>query len=138
MSGSIDKTLRIWNLSSYQCNTIIINVFCCYQNSLLEIQNNRIVIGEWKALTILNLNTYVIEHKIKNEEIQSIYSLNILRDGNLLFGNDKGIIHIYDIKKNDIVQKLRAHDKLISNLLIVNKEQFISCSFDKTIKVWQY
>ena len=55
VSVSKDTTLRKWNLLSYQCVTIIQNVKCSSSNGLLEIDNNKIIVGGKYKVTIVNI-----------------------------------------------------------------------------------
>ena len=86
ISGSDDNTLRKWNLLTYQCDTIINNVDCCDSNSLLEIDNNRIIVGGWNVITIVNISNDIIEHQIKNNKLNWVWSFVQLRNGNILCG----------------------------------------------------
>lgn len=55
ISGSNDNTLRIWNISSYQCDTIINNVKCCNNNSLVELAANKVIVGGLNVIIIVNM-----------------------------------------------------------------------------------
>ena len=138
ISGSCyDNTLRKWNLLTYQCVKIINNVWC-YNNSLLEIDNNRIIVGGKNVITIVNISNDIIEHQIENDELDSVYSFIQLRDGNILCGCGNGLICLYDIKLNTLsFRDKKIHDKPVYCLLNINKYQFISSSY-KEIKVWEY
>ena len=63
VSGSSD--IRFWNLDSYQCEAAIKGVNCFYPNSILELDNNRIIVGEKIVTSIINAKTFQIEKKIK-------------------------------------------------------------------------
>ena len=45
ISGSSDVTLRIWNMSTYQCDKVIKGVRCCFTNSLYQIDKDRVIVG---------------------------------------------------------------------------------------------
>ena len=136
ISGSDDNTLRIWNMISYQCETIINNVSCCWNHSINQIDNNRLVIGADNLILMVNITRKTIEYKT---EIGSVLSLTILRDGNVLCGCEDGILCHYNTKLNNVTyQKTKAHNDSISGLLSLNEHQFISSSYDKTIKLWEY
>ena len=140
ISGSYyDNTLRKWNLLTYQCDEIINNVDCYYNNSLLEIDNNRIIVGGGRVITIVNISNDIIEHQIENDKLDYVWSLIQLRDGNILCGCKNGFICLYDIKLNT----LSFREKKINNvsvycLLNINTNQFISSSCFGEIKVWEY
>ena len=137
ISGSDDKTLRKWNLLTYQCDKIINNVECWYSNSLLEIDNNRIIVGGKNVITIVNISNDIIEHQIENDKLSYVWSLIQLRDGNILCGCWNGLICLYDIKLNTLsIREKKTHNKPVYCLLNINKYQFISSSYE--IKVWEY
>ena len=138
ISGSLDKTLRKWNLLTYQCISIIKNVDCAYSNSLLEIDNNRIIVGGKNVITIVNISNDIIEYQIRNDKLNYVYSFVQLRDGNILCGCKHGLIFLYDIKLNTLsFRQERIHNEAVFCLLNINKNQFTSGS-NNEIKVWEY
>ena len=117
---------------------IINNVYCYINNSLLEIDNNRIIVGGENIITIVNISNDIIEHQIKNDELELISSFVQLRDGNILCGCGKGLICLYDIKLNTLsFREKKIHNEGVYCLLNLNQYQFISGSY-KEIKVWEY
>ena len=112
-------------------------VKCFNNNSILEINNNRIVVGGVDEVTIINTSKYVIEQKVDNDKLNDISSLMILRDGNILCGCKQGIMCIYDIKKKYIIQNKIEKDD-INAFLRIDERQFISCSNGRYIRVWEY
>ncbi len=116
---------------------IINNVHCYDSNSLLEIDNNRIIVGGNRVITIVNISNDIIEHQIKNDELYYAWSLIQLRDGNILCGCSYGLICLYDIKLNTLLfRQEKIHNYQVYCLLNINKNQFISSSYE--IKVWEY
>ena len=117
---------------------IINNVQCIDKNSLLEIDNNRIIVGGYNVITIVNISNDIIEHQIKNDELYYAWSFVQLRDGNILCGCENGLKCLYDIKLNTLTFKEdKIHDIAVCCLLNLNQYQFIG-SFDEEIKVWEY
>ena len=49
ISGSDDKTLRLWNMSTYQCDTVIKGVECISTNSLYQIDKDRVIVGGYES-----------------------------------------------------------------------------------------
>ena len=116
---------------------IINKVDCCYSNSLLEIDNNRIIVSGDRVITIVNISNDIIEHQIKNDKLYYAWSLIQLRDGNILCGCENGLICLYDIKLNTLsFREKKIHNGGVNCLLNINTNQFIS-GFDE-IKVWEY
>ena len=80
ISGSFDATLRIWNMSTYQCDKVIEGVDCCLTNSLYQIDKDRVIIGEHKSFCIVNIDKCVIEKRIKDKSIGDVDCFLKLRD----------------------------------------------------------
>ena len=107
-------------------------------NSILEIDNNRIIVGGYNVITIVNISNDIIEHQIKNDKLDYVFSLLQLRDGNILCGCSYGLICLYDIKLNTLsFREKNIHYGGVYCLLNLNQYQFISSS-SKEIKVWEY
>lgn len=139
ISGSNDNTLRVWSLSSYKCDTIIQKIECYFTNSMIILSGNRVVIGGINTITIIKIVNYEIELIISNSKLHYIYSLTLLKNGNILCGCEYGMICIFNPKKKNLqFINERIHQDSVQSLLEINKNTFISCSLDKTIKVWEY
>ena len=139
ISGNNNNILRKWNLLTYQCDTIIKNVNCFDSNSLLEIDKNRLIVGGINEITIVNISNDIIEQQIKNNRLGYVFSLVQLANGNILCGCKGGLICLYDVKLYTITfREDKIHDNNVTCLLNINKYQIISCSWDYTIKIWNY
>ena len=65
-----------------------------------------------------------------------ITSVSIFPSGNIIStSNDKSII-IYDILFNILQNIQNAHDHYINYVEIKDENNFITCSYDKSIKTW--
>ena len=111
VSGSYDKTIRIWKVT--------INSFDNYKNSTGEcikiIDNNEKGIS---SILIQQFNDY----------------------GYLISGSTNSKIKIYDIyqdfKEKEIISCSNHHAKEISKILSLDNDTIVTTSFDKYIKVW--
>lgn len=137
ISGSADKTLRIWNIITYQCEAIFKNVYSHLGNSILEISNSKVMVGGNNTISIINVINYKIEHSITNSSLNSGYALLKIRNDNILCGC-YGRILIYNMRSNTIQIKNNAHNGDIYDFININRNQFASCSYDGTIKIWNY
>ena len=138
ISGSDDSTLRSWDLITYKTNKILSNVYCCDSNSLMEIDDCRLVVGEYNSIAVVNINDYIIEKRINNIELKGVRSLMILRDNNVLCGCDNGVMCIYDINMNNINKENKLSDESFFDLISINEYQFLSCSCNSNIQLWKY
>lgn len=138
ISGGYDNKVRLWNLTSFQCISIIDGAFCIEANSLTRLDDNKIGAGGDRCYTIINIDKYIIEDKISMEDIDSINCSIKLNDGSILCGCFNGDATITSIKEhNSSVTYLKIHNKCISDFLRLNDKTFVSCSKDGSIKVWK-
>ena len=131
--------LRLWNMSTYQCETVIDNVFSNDTNSLYQIDKDRVIVGGKNNFTIVNIDKCVIEKKIFDKSFEYVNCFLKLRDNKtILCGCSKGLFCFYDMHTKQYKTIKKNHDKDISDLLMLNDTTFLSCSWDKTINVWKY
>ena len=139
ISGSNDVTLHLWNMSTYQCDNVIEGVRCCSTNSLYQIDKDRVIIGEHKSFSIVNIDKCVIEKRIKDKSLGYVACFLKLRDNKtILCGCYNGIFCFYDMNTEQYKITNDNHHRTISDLLLIDDNTFLSCSFDGNIKVWRY
>ena len=140
ISGSYDGTLRIWNMSTYQCVNVIEGVQCYFPNSLYQIDKDRVIVGKHKSsFYIVNIEKYIIENIIKDETFRYVSCFLKLRDNKtILCGCDKGTFCFYDMNTEQYTMTKNNHNDYINDLLMIDDNTFLSCSFDGTMKVWKY
>ena len=137
LSGSV--TLRLWNMSTYQCITVIEGVDCCSNNSLYQIDKDRVIVGSKISFSIVNIDKCIIEKRIEDESLGGVGCFLKLRDNKtILCGCDNGIFCFYDMKTEQYKITKNNHHKDINDLLLIDDNTFLSCSTDITIKVWRY
>ena len=138
ISGS-NETLRLWNMSTYQCITVIKGVYCFSTNSLYQIDKDRVIVGGYGSFCIVNIDKCVIEKRIKDESFEGVYCFLKLRDNNtILCGCKYGIFCFYDMNTEQYKITKNNHKRYIYDLLLIDDNTFLSCSWDNTIKVWKY
>ena len=139
ISGSDDKTLRLWNMSTYQCITVIEGVYCYYPNSLYQIDKDRVIVGGENSFSIVNIDKCVIENRIEDILLGDVDCFLKLRDNKtILRGCDIGIFCFYDMNTKQYKRTKNNHEGYITDLLLIDDNTFLSCSTDTTIQVWRY
>ena len=119
--------------------TVIEGVYCCWINSLYQIDKDRVISGKYGSFSIVNIDQCVIEKRIEDESLGYVYCFLKLRDNKtILCGCDKGIFCFYNIKTEEYRITENNHKEYINDLLLIDEHTFLSCSEDKTIKVWKY
>ena len=139
ISGSFDYTLRLWNMSTYQCITVIEGVLCCSFNSLYQIDKDRVIVGGKISFSIVNIDKCVIENRIDDESLGFVGCFLKFRDNKtILCGCENGIFCFYDMNTKQYKITKNNHNHHIGGLLLIDDNTFLSCSWDTTIKVWRY
>lgn len=136
VSGSYDKTLRFWNLNSYQCETIMNDISCYNNDSLFEYNKNILLIGGENTIKIADLQQFKIIQTLKDCRLGDIYSLIKVEDY-VLFGCQNGVLGIYNLKNNKIKIQEHSHSDDIICLKYIKDESFCSGSHDNSIKIWK-
>ena len=136
---SFDETLRLWNMSTYQCDKVIEGVDRCFTNSLYQIDKDRVIVGGFNSFSIVNIDKCIIEKRIKYESLRYVYCFLKLRDNKtILCGCKYGIFCFYDMNTEQYKITKNNHCYAIDDLLLIDDNTFLSCSDDKTINVWRY
>ena len=134
ISGSEDKTIKIWNLETGECLKTL-KEHHDWVNSILIISNNKFLSGsDDKTIKIWDLDSFECLNTLKNEK--GIKSLCSISDNQIACGCYDGSINIWNLNNLTKVKTLKAHDDCIQSLLLVDKTKLISCSSENNIKIW--
>ena len=138
ISGSWDSTLRLWNMSTYQCVTVIKGVKCCDNNSIYQIDKDRVIVGGYNTFYIVNIDKCIIEKTIEDISLGTVNCFLKLRDNHtILCGCSDGKFCFYDMNTEEYKTTKNNHNSYISDILMIDDNTFLSCSNDKTIKLWK-
>ena len=147
VSGSTgdDCSLRFWDLNTYLCIAIVKKVKCCYMDSILEIDNNRLIVGGNNLITIVNTITYQIETKYYNRTFGYTNSILRLRDGSLLIGKGNEVyreeVYQFDPFTLKILSTNTTYsqkNKGIRCSLALDSHTIVLGSYNGNLTVWQY
>ena len=137
-SSSTDGSLRFWNMVTFKCLKVITNVHCCYANSLLEVNSNKLIVGGKDVITIVNLINYTVEYKNERSDFGFVNCFEEVRYNILICGCGDGRMCFYDLenKKITFIQQ-QEHKGDITALVKMDNNLFASCSEDSYIKIWK-
>ena len=146
-SGSKDKSIRIWDLVTGEC----LITFKTYVTCLDELQESntrtRLISGSWnKSILVWDLENKDYT-KVDTCHTRDISCLKTLKNGaRFASGSFDNTIKIWKVSTLECVATLRGHCGDVNYLevnttstgysLLSSHEQLISCSDDKTIRVW--
>jgi WD40 repeat protein len=139
ISSSLDKTIKIWNLETFD----LIKTLKGHEASVFEfdlISNDQKIIScsRDKSLRIWQISSGECLNNLKFDD--PIFSLKSITDDLVAIGlrSSESNLVIYSLDKKKIVKKLIGHtDFVIRVELLSDNNQLVSCSNDKTVKLWQ-
>ena len=108
-------------------------------DSLLMISKDLLLITGKNIISIVNVYSYNLIKTISVSNSDLIYAALMLNKDMILTADKNKRIIQWKIENNNlklISKKEKAHDNLITGLLILGNGHIASCSEDKTIKIW--
>ena len=138
ISSSSDNTLRMWNMKTFQCINIINGINGFSANSLYQIDNDRIIVGNVNYIFIVNINNCIIEKSIKDDKLGNIRAFEIINDEYILGG---GPINFVLIKRDTFEHKFTkdVHKGTIDSILKIGNKTILTCSnLYSIISIWKF
>ena len=128
ITSASDKKLKFWDIEKKTCIKTLDDVCVSSSNAICELGNNRIVVGCFDVIKIINFDTLIVENELRAHEIW-INCLSITSDGLLFSGDSEGVLilweicgegkKIYSTKKESAIKAidLLGNDKILVGLL---------------------
>ncbi len=128
ITSASDKKLKFWDIEKKTCIKTLDDVCVSSSNAICELGNNRIVVGCFDVIKIINFDTLIVENELRAHEIW-INCLSITSDGLLFSGDSEGVLilweicgegkKIYSTKKESAIKTidLLGNDKISVGLL---------------------
>ena len=136
ISGADDTLLLLWNISTYQCETIIKGVHCCSPNSLYQIDKDKVIIGGYQIINIVNIDKCIIEKTIRDTNFRCVNCfINLIDNNMILCGCEKGQFCFYYMNTKEYKINQNNHYSKILDFLMIDEYTFLSCSNNDTIKL---
>ena len=132
ISGSKDKTIKIWNLETGQCLKTLEDHNDCVR-SILLIQNNKFVSGSADKIKVWDLNSYKCLSTFLRGTI--IETLCMISNNEIACGNVNGSIDVMDVQSEIQSNSIKFDKSSIICLVPVNNSKLICCSTDRQIKI---
>ena len=138
LSGSDDKTLRIWdlkNIEDIQCIKIIKDLMSAI-DFMLYLENRLIVGCEDGVISFIKMNKLKRCRSVKFSN-SPIYSFNIFHKHRyLIVGSQDGKVRVWKIGTNKR-EILTGHTDAITGVSDFEDEYIVTASMDKSIKLWK-
>ena len=135
--GYTNGFLKIWSVKTFQVVTQYVDIYCNSGNSIAQVKNRLIIIGN-SMLVVINLNNYQIMSKITEMKF-IFYSALIPINSELIYITGRSNVfslftnQIYS--KNDKTNKNRIDG--MSPFIIIDKERFVAYT-KEYIRLFKY
>lgn len=139
VSGGEDCQIRYWEASTFSNFQTISGVNFKSSLGLIEVSNNRLIVGGCGVIYILDSISCQIQEQIPCGYLERISTVVELIDGTVLLGSCDGTLYQLDLIGKEFISKTNdAHSSNVTSLICWNNNIIISGSLDNTIKFWEY
>jgi WD40 repeat protein len=135
VSGSSDKTLRVWDVDSGQLLATLVG----HQGFVLAVAvlpDGRVVSGSsdktlrvWDVDSGQLLTTLVGHH-------DGVRAVAVLPDGRVVSGSDDKTLRVWDVDSGQLLTTLAGHRDGVRAVAVLLDGRVVSGSSDKTLRVW--
>lgn len=138
ISASADKTIRKWNLKTFESEIIVESESKINAIAISKDSKNIIVGAQNGTIAVYNLEKESDPLIINPNAKQTITALTYNRDGSwLVSGDSKGDVTVWDAENYKEIKKLQGHRSRIYDLDFNPENTLLaSSSLDGTIRVW--
>jgi len=142
ISGSRDKTIKIWDLEANKNNSGNNNALCTLEGhtggirALLGLSNNKLIsASKDKSIKIWDLRTGQCSQTLKGHQ-KTVATLGCLEDGSLYSGSSDKTAKIWDLNKNQIVKELQTSAPVESSTVLGDGRLVLGLTNSK-ITIWE-
>ena len=135
-----EQCIKVWNLNVYQCQTVIKDI-SCERESILELNDNKILIGNATKFQIMNIysweieKTYDINHCFNMSDETTISFIRYLREQTYLFSTSYSFLSINFHEKKNLI---RSVDCIGTNGIIILNNNLMIKSLTQGILELKY
>ena len=137
VSSASDKKLKFWDVDKKVCIKTIEDVCVSSTDSICELDNNRIVVGCFDAIKIINVNTLIVENELNAHEVW-INCLCITPDGLLFSGDSEGILVLWEISGEGKKIYSEKKDSAIKTIDLLSEDKIIVGLLNSCIDILKY
>ncbi len=132
VSGSYDRTVRVWDMEGNQLAVCRDNEGMVY--SVCVMRDGKIVSGSHDAtIRIWDMEGNQLAECRGHEK--GVYSVCVMEGGRIVSGSGDGTVRVWDMQANQLAE-CRGHEKGVYSVCVTKDGKIISGSYDNTVRVW--
>ena len=135
ISCSFDKTIKIWNLKTFECVKLLVGHSDIVYNLELASNLNLLSCSEDKTVKFWQIETGELLKSIQFDS--PVKYLKKVRQDLIAIALNNGEIHIYDISNHVKVKSISAHSTYVNQLYLLSNGCLLSGSENGEIKLWK-
>ena len=137
ISNANDKKLKFWDVDKKVCIKTLDNVCVSSAYSICELDNNRIVVGCFDVIKIINVNTLIIENELNCHEVY-INCLCKTSDGLLFSGDSEGILVLWELSGEGKKIYSEKKDSAIKTIDLLSEDKIIVGLINSQVDILKY
>ncbi|KAM0393285.1 hypothetical protein ACHAPZ_010238 [Fusarium culmorum] len=137
-SGSDDKTIRIWNAETGECERELKGHSSWVRSVVFSHDSKKVASGSFdKTIRIWNAETGKCERELKGHS-SYVNSVVFSRDSKkVASGSSDKTIRIWNAETGECERELKGHSSYVNSVVFSHDSKKVaSGSFDKTIRIW--
>ena len=135
-----NNSIHLLELNTYTVVKSIYNVECYSRRSMLEISDDKMLIGGENKISLFNVKIFQIESIIVNSQFDRIESFLSLDDKTVVIGCgnlNNGNVIVIEIEKYSIIDRIdNVHTINVDTLGRIDDAMFVSSSWDHKINIY--
>lgn len=141
VSGN-ENSVRLWNLTTYQCEMAYSNICCCFINSLL-FEDNLLIVGGKAKVQFIDIQKGKVQKILSSKyyyPYPHFYALKQLKKHFVITTGNDGNIFIINLKRNDIKEfSLNIYESsIITDIVVINENTLVTSEQNGTIRIFNY
>jgi WD40 repeat protein len=135
VSGSDDKTLRVWDVESGQ-TLVILEGHQGVVTSVAVLPDGRVVSGsEDKTLRVWDVESGQALATLGGHG-GWVLAVAVLSDGRVVSGSEDKTLRVWDVESGQTLAILAGHRGVVWGVAVLPNGSVVSGSYDKTVRVW--
>lgn len=137
ISNASDKKLKFWDIDKKVCIKTMEDICVSSAFSICELDNNRLVIGCFDVIKIINVFSFIIENELKFHEVW-INCLSITPDGLLFSGDSEGVLVLWEISGESKKLYSEKKESAIKTIDLLGEDKVIIGLLNSSIDILKY